>query len=313
MNKTLRIGTRGSKLALVQADMVARGLRRHHPGLEPEIVVIQTSGDWKPEHGETPLSEAQGGKGLFAKEIEAELAAGRIDCGVHSLKDMPSFLPPGLVIDHVLPREDPRDAFLSVKYGTLADLPPGAVVGTSSQRRQAMILARRPDLKIAPLRGNVPTRIEKLKAGQADAAILALAGLNRLGLAGEAASVIGTDEMLPAASQGIVGIETRADDAATRALLDPLHCRETGLQAAAERAALQILDGSCRTPIGAHAVPDGEGGLDLRVLVASPDGRLAFAERARGPAADAAQAAALGARAGRALKDRLPPDYAGWR
>jgi hydroxymethylbilane synthase len=305
MTKKIRIGTRGSQLALVQANMVADGLRAHNPGLETEIVIIKTSGDWKPEQGETYLSEAQGGKGLFAREIEQALLENRVDCGVHSLKDMPSFLPDGLVIDHVLPREDARDVFVSARYKSLAELPKGAIVGTASPRRQAFLLAKRPDLKIEPLRGNVPTRLEKLKAGQADATILALAGLKRLHLEREATAILDPADMLPAAAQGIIGIETRANDSATRALLDPLHHRETGLRALAERAALQVLGGSCRTAIGAHAALAGDT-LHLTVGAATPDGGKSFFETIKGPAKDAA---ALGEQAGRALKAKLPPGF----
>lgn len=306
MAQTIRIGTRGSKLALVQAHMVRDGLLRRYPQLMTEIVVIQTSGDWKPQHGETRLSEAQGGKGLFAREIENALLAGEVDCGVHSLKDMPSFLPEGLVIDHVLEREDPRDALLTNGPSSLEDLPAGAVVGTSSLRRQAVILARRPDLKVVPLRGNVPTRIEKLRAGQVDATVLAFAGLKRLDLAHEAACILPPETLLPAACQGIVGIETRVDDTQTRALLDALTHHDTAVCAAAERAALQELGGSCRTPVGAYAEFE-KGALTFRIEAAQPDGSAMFYESCEGEAKDIAAAAHMGADAGRALRVRLPP------
>jgi len=306
MEQILRIGTRGSKLAMTQTGMVRDLLRRHHPGLETEIVEILTSGDWHPSHGETRLSEAEGGKGLFAKEIETALLDRRIDCGVHSMKDMPSFLPPGLILEHVLPREDARDAFLSNKYKSLSALPKGATVGTASTRRAAVILAARPDLKIVPLRGNVPTRIEKLRAGKADAIILALAGLKRLGLEHEIAAIIETEEMLPAACQGIVGIELRGDDADCRRAFDALHCRETGLRAAAERAALQVLNGSCKTPIGAYSTIEG-GRMTLRVSVLSLDGREKYEETKTAAVATDAQASALGAETGNILKERVPP------
>ncbi|MBI4030390.1 MAG: hydroxymethylbilane synthase [Proteobacteria bacterium] len=306
MLHVLRIGTRGSKLAIIQTGMVRDLLRRHHPALETEVVEILTSGDWQPAHGETRLSEAEGGKGLFAKEIEAALIDCRVDCGVHSMKDMPSFLPEGLVLEHVLPREDARDAFLSNKYRTLADLPEGAMVGTSSTRRAAALLAIRPDLKIVPMRGNVPTRIEKLRAGKADAIILALAGLNRLGLEHEIASVIEIEDMLPAACQGIVGIELRGNDTGNRRVFDALHCRETGFRAAAERAALQVLNGSCKTPIGAYGTIE-DGLMTLRVSVLSLDGREKYEETKTAVVATDAQAAALGAEVGNILKERAPP------
>lgn len=306
MEQILRIGTRGSKLAMIQTGTVRNLLRRHHPALEVEIVEILTSGDWHPSHGETRLYEAEGGKGLFAKEIETALLERRIDCGVHSMKDIPSFLPQGLILEHVLPREDARDAFLSNKYKTLADLPKGATVGTSSTRRAAALLAVRPDLKIVPMRGNVPTRIEKLRAGKADAIILALAGLKRLGIEHEIASVIEIEDMLPAACQGIVGIELRGDDTDSRRVFDALHCRETGFRAAAERAALQVLNGSCKTPIGAYSTIE-DGRMTLRVSVLSLDGREKYEETKTAAVATDAQAAALGAEAGNILKERAPP------
>lgn len=305
MEQILRIGTRGSKLAMTQTGMVRDLLRRYHPALETEVVEILTSGDWQPAHGETRLSEAEGGKGLFAKEIEAALLDRRIDCGVHSMKDMPSFLPQGLILEHVLPREDARDAFLSNKYGTLADLPKGAAVGTSSTRRASMVLAVRPDLKIVPLRGNVPTRIEKLRAGKADAIILALAGLKRLGLEHEIASVIEIADMLPAACQGIVGIELRGEDVHGREVFDALHCHATGLRAAAERAALQTLNGSCQTPIGAYSTLE-NGRMTLRVAVLSLDGKEHYEETKTAAVATDAQAAALGVEIGNILKGRVP-------
>ena len=303
----LRIGTRGSKLAMVQTHTVAGLLRARHPGLEIEIVEILTSGDWKPEHGETRLSESEGGKGLFAREIEKAMLDGRVDCGVHSMKDMASFLPEGLVIDHMLLREDPRDAFLANDCKTLGELKTGAVMGTSSLRRQAMLLAKRPDLKIVSLRGNVPTRIEKLRAGKVDATMLALSGLKRLGLAHEVASVLSVEEMVPAAGQGAVGIEIRQDDAAVRALFDPLNHEETLLRVNAERAALQVLDGSCHTPIGAHAVLEGDK-MSLHVLVAAPDGMRSYEERSAGGVTSVEQARALGKALGEKLKVRVPPD-----
>ncbi len=308
MTSVFRIGTRGSKLALIQTEMVAEAIKRANPGLTVEVKIIQTSGDWKPEQGETRLSEKEGGKGMFAHEIERAILSGDVDCGVHSLKDMPSFLPDGLVIHHVLKRADPRDAFLSNDAKTLSDLKPGAVVGTSSLRRQAMLLKQRPDLKIVPLRGNVPTRIEKLRAGQVDAAVLALSGLCRLGLDHEIASVIDENTMLPAACQGIVGIEIRADDARAAALLDPIHDAPSGLAAAAERMALGTLDGSCHTPIGAHAMLDGNI-MTLRLLVASPDGQVIFEDEQKGPVANDEDAAMLGRVTALRLKSRLPENF----
>lgn len=305
MTSRLRIGTRGSPLALAQAHQTRDRLAAAHPALaEPgaiEIVVIRTTGDAILDR---TLSEA-GGKGLFTKEIEEALVDRRIDLAVHSMKDVPTWLPDGLDICCVLPREDPRDAFFSPKASSIDELPSGAVVGTASLRRQALVLARRPDLKVVPFRGNVDTRLRKLAEGEADATLLALAGLNRLGIAGRATSVIDPSVMLPAVAQGAIGIEVRADDAGTRALLAPLNCGDTMLRVTAERALLAVLDGSCRTPIAALAElrPDG---LHLDGLVASPDGRQVLRTSRSGAAADAAQ---LGSDAGRELKSRLPPGF----
>lgn len=306
MKTKLKIGTRGSKLALIQVDMVSAALREYFPDLDIEVVEILTSGDWKPEHGETRLSEEAGGKGQFAKEIQQALLEGAIDCGVHSMKDMEAFLPDGLVIDHMLPREDARDAFLSNDYKSFDEMPPGSTVGTSSVRRAAFILAKRPDLKIVPLRGNVPTRIEKLRSWKADATILALAGLKRMGLEHEMASIIAPEDMLPAAGQGAVGIETREQDIETRQLFDRIHCRTTGLCVKAERAALAVLDGSCHTPIGAQAALDGET-MSLKVIVCALDGRQTYEESAAGPVSSVAQAETLGRQVGEMLKGRVDP------
>lgn len=310
MGKTLRIGTRGSALALRQTQMVMDSLRARYPDLAMEVVEIRTSGDWKPEQGETRLSEKQGGKGLFAKEIEQALLEGRIDCGVHSAKDMPSFLPEGLILRHMLPRADARDALLTNGgYTSIADLPAGAVVGTASTRRAAFLLAKRPDLKVTPLRGNVTTRIEKLRAGQVDAAILAVAGLERTNLTHEIAGIIEMDDMLPAAAQGAVAVELRAHDQETITVFDAIHCHATGLRVAAERAALAALDGSCHTPIGAHAVLDADGWLHLSVMVASLDGQTMFSEQGRAVVQGDDDAAALGTKTGMALKVRLPQGF----
>ncbi len=304
--KRIRLGTRGSKLALAQAEMVAAALAGAHPAADVEIVTIQTSGEWAPGQGEVRLSEAQGGKGLFAREIEQALLAGDIDCGVHSMKDMDSALPAGLAIDHMLPRADPRDAFLANDYENLAALPAGARVGTASLRRQAFVLSRRPDLKVVPFRGNVPTRIDKLRSGQVEATILALAGLKRLGLEHEAASVLEPADMLPSAGQGAIGIETRINDKPVRDLLSRLHCRETGFRVKAERAALAVLDGSCRTPVGAYAVFNGDT-LHLAVTVCSPDGRQIYEESSSAVVSGDGKAQALGQAVGETLRQRVDP------
>lgn len=305
---SFKIGTRGSRLALIQAETVQAALKCIHPDLPVEIVVIKTSGDWKPQDGETRLSENEGGKGLFAREIEKALLDGAIDCGVHSLKDMASFLPDGLVVDHVLAREDARDAFISPKYKSIDDLPQGATVGTSSLRRQAFVLAHRPDVKVVPIRGNVDTRLQKLRDGQADATILAMAGLNRMGLSKEVASVIEPEDMLPACGQGAVCIETREGDERAAQLLNPLHCFETGLCVFAEREVLRVLDGSCHTPIAAYAVIEKDGLMWLRALVADERGQSLYYEAGRAEVEGIEGAKAFGNDIGRKLKDVIPPD-----
>jgi hydroxymethylbilane synthase len=303
----LKIGTRGSPLALVQTAMVEAALQAAHLNLQLERVIIKTSGDWKPEDGEKRLSEVEGGKGLFAREIEKALLAGEIDCAVHSMKDMPSFLPEGLALDHVLNRADPRDAFISRSVSSYTDLPPGAVVGTSSLRRQSFVLHKRPDLKIAPLRGNVATRLAKMDDGQVDATFLALAGLQRLGMQGDYIHPLPTDEMVPACGQGIVAIETRVNDLETRALLDYIHDRPTGLCGAVERAALQVLDGSCHTPIGAYARLDGTT-MMFDLVVASGDGTKVYREQDRADIHDTVKAIEFGRVVAGRLKARTPSD-----
>jgi len=302
----VRIGTRGSPLALAQAREIRARLIAADPGVveaDIELVVIKTTGDRVQDR---TLAEV-GGKGLFTKEIEEALIDGRIDLAVHSMKDMPTWLPDGLAIGCLLPREDPRDALFARRGDSIASLPEGAVVGTASLRRQAQLLALRPDLRVVPLRGNVGTRLKKLASGEIDATLLALAGLRRLGLADRATAVLAPEEMLPAVAQGAIGVEIRADDAAARALLAPLDDRDTGLRVAAERACLAELDGSCHTPIAALAeLEAGGGNLRLRALIALPDGSVVHRDERRGPAT---QAAALGRAAGAALKAQAEPAF----
>ncbi|MGE4314029.1 MAG: hydroxymethylbilane synthase [Pseudobdellovibrionaceae bacterium] len=293
MSKVFRIGTRGSRMALIQAQMVERLLQEAVPGLVCEIVIIKTSGDWKPGEGENRLSTAQGGKGLFAKEIEAALLEGQIDVGVHSVKDMPSFLPEGLVMEHYLERSDCRDAFVSFEYDSFDALPTGAVVGTSSIRRQAFLLLKRPDLTIVPFRGNVPTRIEKLKNGQVDATLLSFAGMQRIDVEEFATQIFSPHELVPSCGQGTIGMEYREGDNETRQLLDLIHHYETGLISSAERAALQVLDGSCHAPIGVYGKLDGEM-LSLHLIVARPDGTEFWNGRESGPCRDVAAAVEMG-------------------
>jgi hydroxymethylbilane synthase len=303
---TLRIGSRGSPLALAQAQEVQRRIASLG-ALSPdqiEIKLIRTTGD---RIVDRPLVEA-GGKGLFTKEIEEALLAGDIDLAVHSSKDMPTILPQGLVLAAFLPREDARDAFIGHAAKTLRDLPPAAVVGTASLRRQALVRRARPDIRIVTLRGNVETRLRKVEAGEVDATLLAVAGLNRLGLASAATDLLDVDAFVPAVGQGAIGIETRADDAETRALIAEVNDPGTATALAAERAFLAVLDGSCRTPIGGHARVSGggSGGVRFRGIILKPDGSEAFEVSREGPAE---QAVALGADAGRELKDRAGPDF----
>jgi hydroxymethylbilane synthase len=300
----LRVGTRGSPLALAQAHEVRARLAAAHDGLaedDIEIVVISTKGD---EILDRALSEI-GGKGLFTEEIEARLSSGDIDIAVHSMKDMPTELPPGLDIPCLLPREDVRDAFISPRAGTLDDLPHGAVVGSASLRRQAQILLRRPDLSVITFRGNVQSRLRKLDAGEVDATLLALAGLNRLDRADVATDIMDPDIMLPAVAQGAIGIESRNDDARVNDLLAAISCRETLSRVTAERAMLAALDGSCRTPIAALATLNGDE-LHLRGRVLRPDGSEMLETTRTGPVADAR---AMGADAGAELKHRAGPGF----
>lgn len=294
----LRIGTRGSALALAQAHETRDRLMAAHglPEAAFEIVVIKTTGDRVLDRA---LSEI-GGKGLFTKEIEEALLAGTIHLAVHSMKDMPTVLPEGLVMAAYLPREDVRDAFVSPQHASVAELPQGAVVGTSSLRRRAQLLHRRPDLQVVEFRGNVQTRMKKLEDGVAEATFLACAGLRRLGLGHAVRAPIEPEVMLPAVAQGAIGVETRADDAATRALLAPIACAPTAARLAAERALLAGLDGSCRTPIGGLAVLE-DGALWLRAEIVRPDGSERLATERRGAASDGA---AMGADAAAELRAR---------
>lgn len=305
MTQPLRIGTRGSPLALAQAHETRDRLIAAHPHLAApgaiEIVVFKTTGD---RILDRTLAEA-GGKGLFTKELEDALLDGRADLAVHSMKDVPTWLPDGLEISTLLPREDTRDAFFSRDGQSVDDLPAGSVVGTAGLRRQAQILERRPDLKVVPFRGNVQTRLAKLDAGEVDATLLALAGLRRLGLTDRITAVLEHEVMLPAVAQGAIGIEIRSADDATRALLAPLHCQQTAARVGAERALLAALDGSCRTPIAALATLKGDR-VSLTAKVLSPDGRQIFRAERAGAAADAV---ALGADAGAEIKAVLPPGF----
>jgi hydroxymethylbilane synthase len=303
----LKIGTRGSPLALWQAHEVRRCLMAAH-GLPEEafaIVVIKVTGD---QIQDKALKDI-GGKGLFTREIEEALLDGGIDIAVHSMKDMPTHQPKGLILDCYLAREDVRDAFVSPSVASLADLPEGAVVGSSSLRRRAQLKLRRPDLQLVEFRGNVQTRIKKLEDGVAVATFLAMAGLNRLGMASVAKGPVEVTEMLPAVAQGAIGVERRISDARVQGLLDAVHHGPTGIRLAAERSYLATLDGSCETPIAGLAVIEGDQ-LWLRGEILRPDGSEAITDEARGAVGDAA---ALGQDLGRRLLAQAPAAFFSWR
>ena len=294
MSRTVRIATRKSPLALWQAEHVAAALRAAHPGLAVELVGMSTQGD---KILDTPLAKI-GGKGLFVKELEQGLLEGRADIAVHSMKDVPVDLPDGLHVATVMAREDPRDALVSDRVDAVAELPAGARVGTSSLRRQCQLTERRRDLEIAPLRGNVNTRLRRLDQGEFAAIILAAAGLKRLGLEARIRTLLSIEESLPAIGQGAIGIECRVDDVAINTLLAPLHHAETSACVEAERALNRRLHGGCQVPIAGHATLR-NGYITLRGLVGEPDGSRVLRDEVRGAAAGAS---ALGeALAGRLL------------
>jgi hydroxymethylbilane synthase len=299
----LRVGTRGSPLALVQARAVAARLAAALGAKEQEIelVVIRTSGDLIQDR---PLTE-EGGKGLFTKEIEQALLDARVDVAVHSAKDMPTVLPKGLMLAACLEREDPRDVFISRKADSLAELPKGATLGTASLRRQAIAKRLRPDLRVVPLRGNVETRLRKLDEGQVDATILALAGMKRLDLVAHATMIMSAEEFLPAVGQGAIGIEAREGDTRVREWLSRIDHADTSAAVACERAFLAELDGSCRTPIAGHATVSGDT-VQFRGLLARPDGSAAHDIAGTGHRKDVV---AIGAEAGRDLKHRAGPGF----
>lgn len=299
----LRIGTRGSRLALVQARMVqaqlAQALAVDAEAIE--IVVIRTTGDIIQDR---PLSDV-GGKGLFTKEIEEALLGNRVDLAVHSAKDMPTYSQPGLTLAACLEREDPRDVFISRKAKSLMELPRGATMGTASLRRQAITMAIRPDLRVVPLRGNVETRLGKLDSGEFDATLLALAGLKRLGLTEHATHIMSVEEFLPAVAQGAIGLEAREGDTRMRDMLARVDHADTSIAVSCERAFLAELDGSCKTPIAGHATLDGNT-LHFRGLIARPDGGAAHDISGNGHLRDAVQ---IGEEAGRELKHAAGPGF----
>jgi len=300
----IRIGTRGSKLALLQAEEVRDRLMAAHPDLAApgalEIVEVRTEGDRVQDRA---LAEI-GGKGLFTKEIVAALEDGRVDMAVHSMKDVPTWLADGMAITCILESADVRDAFVAPRARSLDDLPRGALLASASVRRLGQALNRRPDLVPTLIRGNVLTRLRKLDEGQADATFLALAGLERLGLAGRATAILAPEEMLPAVAQGAIGVEVRAGDARLRDLLAAIDHRPTHLRVVAERAVLDALDGSCRTPIGCLAEIDRAGAMSLRALVAMPDGSAIWRAERQGSVTDGE---AMGRDAGAQLRRAADP------
>ena len=304
-SRPLRIGTRGSPMALRQTTIVRDRLIAAHPELGEagavEIVTIRTTGDRVQDR----LLAEIGGKGLFAKEIEEALLAGRIDLAVHSLKDMETWLPDGLVIACVPPRDDPRDALVSASGASLAALPHGAKIGTASLRRQAQLLRHRPDLSIVPIRGNVNTRLRKMEAGEVDALIVALCGLERLDMSGHATEILSRELMLPAVGQGALAIECRTANEAVRQLLEALHDAISAACVAAERAMLAALDGSCRTPIAGLAETGGDL-LTIEGLLLNEDGSKEIRGRLEGGIGDAAH---LGAELGKELRSRAGQDF----
>jgi hydroxymethylbilane synthase len=293
MTDTLRIATRKSPLALWQAEHIRAELQRLHPGLAVELVTFTTQGD---KILDTPLAKI-GGKGLFVKELEVALLDGRADLAVHSMKDVPMEFPDGLGLVAIGEREDPRDAFVSSRYASIDALPAGAVVGTSSLRRQCQLRHHRPDLAIRDLRGNVNTRLAKLDAGEYDALILASAGLKRLGFTDRIRSEIPPEYSLPAVGQGALGIEARSGDARVAALVAPLNHEDSAVRVRMERALNRRLQGGCQVPIAGYAELGGDE-LRLRALVGSVDGSEIIRDEIRGPRADAE-------RLGEALADRL--------
>ena len=299
MSNPIRIATRRSTLALWQAEHVMALLRAAHPQVPVELVPMSTQGDRVLDRA---LAEV-GGKGLFVKELEVAMQDGRADIAVHSMKDVPSELPPGFRIAAALPRANPHDAFISLKYRRFADLPRSARVGTSSPRRQAQLRAARPDLVLELLRGNVETRLRRLEEGSLDAILLACAGLERLGLGGRITESLDADFCVPAVGQGVIGIECREDDARSADLLAALHHDESFVCLSAERAFARALGGSCHSPIAAHATLAG-GGLTLRGFVGAPDGSEVYRDGNSGPAADAE-------RLGLALAGRMQAGGAG--
>ncbi len=301
----IKLGTRGSPLAMIQAYEVRDRLQQANLGLDVEIIEIKVLGD---QILDRPLSQV-GGKGLFVKELDEAQIDGRIDIGVHSMKDLETTMPTGIIIGAVLPRADVRDAFISKKYDSLENMPAGAVIGTSSLRRQAIILNKRPDLKIVDFRGNVQTRLKKLEDGVADATLLAVAGLKRLGYESEITQALSPEFMLPAAAQGAIAITCRENDPDYAKILRSINHQPTVIQVTSERAFLAQLDGSCRTPIAALAkINDNGKKLTLTALVASKDGKKLIQHQSTGNPDDAVR---IGKEMGRKLAQEMGDNFFG--
>ncbi|HBM91050.1 MAG TPA: hydroxymethylbilane synthase [Rhodospirillaceae bacterium] len=309
MKKILRLGTRSSPLAIIQAEIAKKSIFESHSDFSKEctieIVPMRTDGDWDSAQKEQSFLELGTSKSLFTKEIEEALLSGIIDIAVHSMKDVSVLDREGLTFAAMLKRGDPRDALLSPIAPCIEDLPAGARVGTSSLRRRAQVLALRPDLKVIPLRGNVDTRLKKLAAEEADATILAVAGLERLGVQDRIASIFDIKKMLPAPAQGILGLQTREEDETTKSWIARVNHQETYLCARAERALLRTLDGSCHIPIAALAFVEGEK-IYLDALAATLDGKRVVRKKGKGVSTDAEE---IGISIGAAIKAELPEDF----
>ncbi|CAN6243201.1 unnamed protein product [Urochloa humidicola] len=304
----IRIGTRGSQLALAQAYETRDKLKAAHSELAEEgaieIVIIRTTGDIVLDK---PLADI-GGKGLFTKEIDEALLNGTIDIAVHSMKDVPTYLPNGTILPCNLPREDVRDVFISLTANSLAELPAGSLIGSASLRRQSQILYKYPSLKVVNFRGNVQTRLKKLEEGEVHATLLALAGLKRLNLVDNVTSLLSVDEMLPAVAQGAIGIACRSNDDKMMEYLSSLNHEDTRLAVACEREFLAVLDGNCRTPIAAYAHRDKDGNCSFRGLLASPDGSKVYETTRSGPYSFD-DMVAMGKDAGHELKAKAGPGF----
>jgi len=299
----LKIGTRGSPLAMLQAEEVRDALIASQPELNVQIIEISTTGDRIQDR----TLVAIGGKGLFTKEIENALLDGTVDIAVHSAKDMLTEFPAGLILGPILPREDTRDGIISGSGQTLSEMPSGSIVGTASLRRQAQILALRPDIEVIPFRGNVQTRLRKLGEGQADATLLAVAGLKRLDRMDVLTQVFDTETLLPAVGQGAIALEIRADDERVMPAVEPLNDLKSAVEVSMERAFLAVLDGSCRTPIAGLAIADLDANrIEFRGLVAKPDGSIVHSTTREGSIDDAVD---MGEDAGRELKTEAGPNF----